>query len=146
MVMLGKSVNSGKRLLTGLERHKVNRLKNNFASSESINQSLKSKTIKKQFSPEAIDKAIKWTMEENKFNHIFNHPKHDHKLEPLIARAGSHEATILAVLEAIDGHVPVNGKFDDLSVDVLGFPVTVRGFIDNGIPKVGTFYIKWDLE
>ena len=49
---------------------------------------------------------------------------------------------IREILNALSGKVHFNEKFEDVIVCVAGFEVYVRGRIMNGIPKIGTFFIK----
>ena len=65
-----------------------------------------------------------------------------HNLDPLVAKLGGHENTIREILIAADGKLPVSGIFEDLVLNVSGFEVYIRGRVIDGIPKLGTFYIK----
>jgi hypothetical protein len=45
-------------------------------------------------------------------------------------------------LDASVGKLPVSGVFKDVVVNVSGYDVYIRGRVMDGIPKLGTFFIK----
>jgi hypothetical protein len=96
-----------------------------------------------RLSSQELDLAVQYVMQDkNKFNHIFRHPNHDHKLDPLIALLGGHEQVVRTVLQAAQDKLPAVGKMSDISVNVAGYTVWIRGYVHNGIPKIGTLFIK----
>lgn len=63
-----------------------------------------------------------------------------HRLDDVVKAAGSREQAMSDMLDALKGHVPQNGRFETV-VTVHGEQVTVRGFVDNGVIKIGTAFI-----
>ena len=92
------------------------------------------------FSPQAIEKGVEYLMSRRKIEHIFE--KTIHNLDPLVAKLGGHEATIREILIAANGKLPISGIFEDIVVNVSGYEVYIRGKVIDGVPKLGTFYIK----
>ena len=92
-----------------------------------------------QFSGNAIDDALAYAM-NNKVQHIFG--KAAHNLQPLVSKLGGHENTFRAVLNAANGKLPSSGIFKDIIVNVGGYDVYLRGSVINGVPKLGTMFIK----
>ncbi len=100
----------------------------------------KDKEKKKYFSPEAIAKGIEYLKDGNKIRHIFENP--DHKLGLLLNKFKTHELAIGAVLNAASGKLPDSGLFEDVVIRVDEYEVYIRGVVMNGIPKIGTMFIK----
>ena len=92
-----------------------------------------------QFSTSTIDDAVGYAM-KNKVTHVFG--KAAHNLDPLVTQLGGHENTFRAVLNAANGRLPSSGMFKDVMVNVLGHDVYLRGSVINGVPKIGTMFIK----
>lgn len=92
-----------------------------------------------QISTNFIDEAVHYVM-ENKVIHIFD--KVEHNLNPLVEQLGGRENTVRAILSAAYNKLPTKGLFKDITVDVSGFTVYIRGCVIDGIPKIGTFFIK----
>jgi hypothetical protein len=63
-----------------------------------------------------------------------------HKLDGVVQRSGGRDEAMRLILDGLKGHVPQNGTFETV-VSVSGEQVTVRGFVDNGVIKVGTAFI-----
>ncbi len=63
-----------------------------------------------------------------------------HKLDDVVKQAGSREKAVEQMLDALRGRVPQNGTFEEV-ITVGGEQVTVRGFVDNGVIKIGTAFI-----
>jgi len=63
-----------------------------------------------------------------------------HKLDGVVERAGSREEAMGQILDGLKGRVPNQGTFETV-VNVSGENVTVRGFVDDGVIKVGTAFI-----
>lgn len=93
-----------------------------------------------QLSEKAIEEAVRYATTERKIEHIFN--KIEHKLEPLIQNFGNKEDVIRAILDASAGKLPASGVFKDVVVNVAGYDVYIRGSVMDGVPKLGTFFIK----
>jgi uncharacterized protein RhaS with RHS repeats len=92
-----------------------------------------------QFSTNTIETAVAYAM-KNKATHIFG--KAAHKLDPLVTKLGGQKNTFRAVLNAANGKLPSSGVFTDIIVNVGGYNVYLRGSVINGIPKLGTMFIK----
>lgn len=92
------------------------------------------------FSEGVIEEAVKYAMNDRKIEHIFDKPMH--KLDPLVAKLGGHECTIRAVLAELNKTGIKEGIFEDVRVCVAGYDVYVRGRVINGVPKIGTFFVK----
>jgi len=92
-----------------------------------------------QFSPSTIDDAVKLVMNDaNKLNHIF---AAKHKFGPLVTKLGGQENTIRAVLNAANGKFPASGVFTNVSVNVGGQTIILRGNVINGVPRLATMFI-----
>jgi RHS repeat-associated protein len=91
-----------------------------------------------QFSSSTIDDAVVYAM-KYKVNHIFG--KAVHNLDPLVTKFGGQENTFRAVLNAANGKLPASGVFNNVSVNVGGYNVIIRGSVVNGVPKIGTMFI-----
>ena len=91
-----------------------------------------------QFSASTIDDAVRYAMK--KAIHIFD--KAEHNLNPLVSKLGGQENTIRAVLNAANGKLPLSGVFKDVMLNIGGYNVYIRGRVIDGIPKLGTIFIK----
>jgi hypothetical protein len=91
-----------------------------------------------QFSSSTIDDAVAYAM-KNKVTHVFG--KAAHNLDPLVTKLGGQENTFRAVLSGLNGKLPSSGVFNNISVNVGGYNVMVRGSVVNGVPKIGTMFI-----
>jgi hypothetical protein len=74
-----------------------------------------------------------------KVSHIF--AQAGHNLQPLVSRLGGQENTVRTVLSALSGKLPSIGTFERV-VNVGGESVVVRGSVVNGVPKIGTMFVK----
>jgi hypothetical protein len=74
----------------------------------------------------------------NKVAHLFS-PKHN--LGGLVSKFGGQENTVRAVLNAANGQLPSSGVFNNISVNVGGQNVLIRGSVINGTPRLGTMFI-----
>jgi hypothetical protein len=72
-----------------------------------------------------------------RLDHTFD-PKH--KLDDVVERAGGREQAMRHMLDGLKGNVPQNGTFERV-ITVSGEQVTVRGFVENGVIKIGTAFI-----
>ena len=79
---------------------------------------------------------------QNKANHIFG--KAAHNLDPLVSAMGGEENTIRAVLNEANGSFPSSGVFNEsmVTANVAGYIVCLRGSVINGVPKLGTMFIR----
>jgi len=94
-----------------------------------------------QFSSRTIDDAVGYVMRNpNNVSHMFNNSAHN--LGPLVGKLGGQENTIRSVLNAANGVLPSAGVFKDVMVTVEGYSVYLRGSVVNGVPKLGTMFIK----
>ena len=82
----------------------------------------------------------------NDYNHIFGNP--DHNLEPFLAYYGGNQSAAYgAVLDVAQSYVTSNGimgiidRYNQITVNVCGFYITVRGNVINGVLRIGTFFI-----
>ncbi len=92
-------------------------------------------TSKPNFLEEALNR-----IDVNKIRHIFN--KSEHNLAPLVKKLGGNENVIKEVLLALEGKIPQSGLFKEIPVSVGGYIVHVRGMVIDGIPRIGTLFIK----
>jgi RHS repeat-associated protein len=90
-----------------------------------------------RFSSRTIEDAVAYAM-KNKVDHVFG--KAAHNLEQLVTKLGGHENTFRAVLKAANGKFSSSGLFN-ISVNIGGHNVMIRGSVVNGIPKIGTMFI-----
>jgi hypothetical protein len=75
----------------------------------------------------------------NTINHAFG--KEVHRLDLLARNAGSAEKAFLQVQTQIDSMYLLSGQFAR-TVNVGGTNVTVRGFVQDGIVKIRTIFVK----
>jgi hypothetical protein len=81
----------------------------------------------------------------NDLHHIFGNPRH--KLDRLIQQYGSRAAAGRAIQDAADaafaaGELSVNARgVFERTLDIDGNPVTVRGVIHEGRPRLGSAWI-----
>jgi len=122
-------------------------LESRAASAASTTLSLESTTVAQgetkllsQFSTSTIDDAVSQVMKDpNKIGHLF---PAKHNLGPLVTKLGGQENTVRAVLNAANGKLPASGIFRDIPVIVGGKTVLIRGNVINGVPRLGTMFIK----
>lgn len=88
---------------------------------------------------QAIEEGIKYATTERKIDHIFNKPMHN--LAPLVSKFGCYENVVREVLIASYEVVHQSGKFEDISIQVAEYTVNIRGFVDDGVIKLETFFI-----
>jgi Flp pilus assembly pilin Flp len=82
------------------------------------------------------DAAVKATLRDpNKLNHIFG--KQEHNLDPLVNELGGREALIREAVLAVPRGTA--GKFE-VTTNIGGHPLTVRGVIVDGVPRIGTLF------
>ena len=90
--------------------------------------------------PEAFEEAINYATTDTKVKHIFEKPMH--KLDELTRQLGGPENVIRAVLNNLSGKMPFNGVFKNIQVTVEGFDIYLHGRMMDGVPKIGTMFIK----
>ena len=93
----------------------------------------------KELPKEALDEAIRYAKIDNNFDHYF---KEKHKFMGMIEELGSKDEVLEAVLNACVGKIPATGVFYEIPIIVLGFTVHVSGRVIDGVPKLGTMFIK----
>ena len=84
---------------------------------------------------------------ENDYHHIFDNPQHN--LAPFLNSYGGNQAAAYgAVLSAGQSYVTaacisgVINAYNQITVSVNGFNITIRGNVINGRLHIGTFFIK----
>lgn len=93
-----------------------------------------------QFAQSTIEQGVYYVMSNPaKITHIF--AKAQHNLQSLVSGLGGQENAVRAVLYALNGKLPSVGTFERV-VNIAGQSVTVRGSVVNGVPKIGTMFIK----
>ena len=93
-----------------------------------------------QFSGGTIDNAVGLIMKNsNDLKHIF---ADKHNLGSLVDELGGQENTIRSVLNAANGKLPGSGVFNNIPVIVGGQTIFLRGNVINGVPRIGTMFIK----
>ncbi|MGC2310112.1 MAG: hypothetical protein WA432_00630 [Candidatus Babeliaceae bacterium] len=113
---------------------------NPFYNPQQNNENNRSTQQPVTFTTNAIEEGVKYATTTNKIKHIFKNPMH--KLKPLVDQLGGHANAARAILIELSGKAIEGEVFEDLPLKVFGHTVLVRGIIINGIPKVGTFFIK----
>ena len=63
-----------------------------------------------------------------------------HKLDGVVQKSGGREEAVRLMLEQLGSQNLPNGKFVEV-ITVHGEQITVRGFVDNGVIKIGTAFI-----
>ena len=92
-----------------------------------------------QFTKSTIDDAFRYASTPRKLEHLF---AAKHKLGPLVKELGGRQNTLRAILNSANGKFPASGVFRDLPVNVNGYIIYLRGSVHQGIPKIGTMFIK----
>ena len=93
-----------------------------------------------QFSTRTIDDAVDLVMNDpNKISHLFYHK---HNLGDLVSKLGGQQKTVLAVLNAANGRLPAKGVFNNIPVSVGGQTILLRGSVIDGVPRLGTMFIR----
>lgn len=112
-----------------------NNTPNNLHNNEETNKSQRF-----SFTYDAIEEGVKYAMTDSKRKHIFENP--EHKLDTLVTKLGGQENTIRAVIHALNNEILFDGIHKDLQINVAGYALYVRLRIMDGIPKIGTLFIK----
>ena len=109
-------------------RHRLQRIKN---------LGRKNKPEEKPPPPRGTDPQLQYNTRPERMDHVF---AEKHKLDGVVQRSGGREEAIKAMLNELNGNVPAQGTFEKV-IRVSGEDVTVRGFVDNGVIKIGTAFI-----
>jgi hypothetical protein len=80
--------------------------------------------------------AIDYANRPERLEHTF---AEKHRFEPLVERFGSREAVVEQFIRSIDGRTPESGVFA-LESTIGGQQVIIRGFVHDGIVKIGTAF------
>jgi hypothetical protein len=83
-----------------------------------------------------LDDAIAYAKRPEKLDHVFV-PKH--KLDAFVQQSGGREAAMERIVRSLDPP-PGPGVFE-VQRDIGGHLITIRGFVIDGVPKIGTAFI-----
>ena len=83
--------------------------------------------------------GLQKSLEPNKLNHLF--AKQQHGLDGLVQRYGGQEAVVEQMYRGLSSVTPSDGLFS-VTRRIGGQAVTIDGRVVNGIPRIGTAYIK----
>ncbi|MCE7001204.1 hypothetical protein LZG04_41250 [Saccharothrix sp. S26] len=84
-----------------------------------------------------LDDALAYAKRPQALDHVFV-PKH--KLDAFLRESGSREAAMERIIRSLDPPPVATGKFE-VQRDIGGHLITIRGFVHNGVPKIGTAFI-----
>ena len=117
----------------------VSKLSNLYKVGKNLKKATSISRILPQFSNSTIERAVQKMMRnKDKIDfHIFV-PKH--KLENVVNTLGGKENTIRQALIELNGKLPVSGKFE-ATIELGGSQVTVRGYVVDGLPDIGTMFV-----
>lgn len=80
--------------------------------------------------------ALDYATRPQKLDHVFV-PKHN--LDPLVRQFGSREAVMEQMIRNVGGQLPKSGPFQ-VTREIGGQTVVIRGAVVDGVPKVGTAF------
>ena len=106
-----------------------------------IKNAITSSLTNDALSKEAIRKGVDLVLRDpNKMRHIFGQSKHN--FAPLASKLGGNEKVVQKALQTLgkSGKLPSTGAFIE-TVHIEGFNITIRGFMQDGIPRIGTMFI-----
>jgi hypothetical protein len=83
------------------------------------------------------DREFDFNTRPERLDHTFD-PKH--KLDGVVEKAGGREQAMRQMLDELKRNVPQNGTFETV-ITASGEQVILRGFVDNGVIKIGTAFI-----
>jgi hypothetical protein len=83
--------------------------------------------------------GLQKALEPNKLNHLF--AKQQHGLDGLVEHYGSQGAVVEQMYRGLSGVTPRDGLFS-VTRTIGGEAVTIDGRVVNGIPRIGTAYIR----
>ena len=97
-----------------------------------------------------LQKAIEYATTKNSLKHFFENNRHDHGFNPILDKMGGREKEHVRKMfaEAVvrklfqSNKLPECGKFEKLTVEVAGQLVECKGFVHEGILKMGTMFIR----
>ncbi|MCT2586648.1 WXG100-like domain-containing protein [Actinophytocola gossypii] len=89
-----------------------------------------------RLTPKQLDDAITYAKRPAKLDHVFV-PKH--KLDAFVQQSGGREAAMERIMRSLDPP-PGPGIFE-VQRDIGGHLITIRGFVVDGVPKIGTAFI-----
>ena len=115
----------------------VSKLSNLYKVGKNLKKATSISRILPQFSNSTIERAVQKMMRNKIDRHIFV-PKH--KLENVVNTLGGKENTIRQALIELNGKLPVSGKFE-ATIELGGSQVTVRGYVVDGLPDIGTMFV-----
>jgi hypothetical protein len=94
-----------------------------------------------KYTEEAIQKGIDGIMKiENNVSHVFGNAEHNFK--ELLVVVGGQSNLVRRVLIELNGRVPFSQVFKDVIVKVEGYEIYTRGIVLDGVPRLGTMFIK----
>lgn len=128
----------GERGLKNVDHHLFNIL---LLGRKSLQNSLFVSVSSSAFSKDAIAKGVDYVMSNpSKVKHIFGNARHN--FLPLVTQMGGNGKVIESTIRLLvsSGKLPVSGGFQ-ISIKMAGYNVTVRGIVQDGIPKIGTMFI-----
>lgn len=125
-----------KNISTGVKRaHDIAGLRTKLQRIKNLGR--KNKPEEKPPIPRKLDPEFEYNTRPERLDHVF---ADKHKLDGVVQRAGGREEAMSEILDGLKGNVPDQGVFETV-VDASGENVTVRGFVDNGVIKIGTAFI-----
>ena len=98
-----------------------------------------------ELSNEAFEKAVKYATTDTKLVHFFGDHKDiliKHNFANLLNEVRDRKKVVEKIIMACIGKIPKDGAFEDIPVSVNGYEIYVRGTVINGIPDLGTIFIK----
>lgn len=94
-----------------------------------------------RWTTEAFEASKQYAMQENKLGHILE--KSMHNLSELLNKFDKKPEELMhALLQAGEGILPVEGRFQDIVLYVKDTAVHTRGRVMNGVVKWGTLFVK----
>ncbi len=103
------------------------------------NQKLAATAVANKITDKAIEEGVQWASKNNKLIHIFRNPGHN--FGPLVEKLGSQESVVRSALNGVKDKLPAVGEFEEIAT-VGEHAVHVRGVVIDGVPKLGTMFIK----
>jgi hypothetical protein len=114
---------------------------------EDPNNSRKNNRKQKDIDPEKFKKSVDNGTTKNNLNHFFEKPEHCFKELLTKTNAIDNPEVQKQIVEQIikklfaSGMLPSSGVFKDIPISLEGFIIHVRGFVDDGVIKIGTMFI-----
>jgi hypothetical protein len=107
------------------------------SSTNSINQTSPKSSVLTVF-----EESFEYATTNRKLEHFFN--KELHNFKPLLEALNNDQKLLVQkVLQALyeNKNLPKAGEFRDVCININGYEIFTRGFVDNGIIKIGTMFI-----